>query len=322
MSPYWQQVTAIARQVPPEELRRLTAKSDARGALAVTLTIATIAATLAVAARWPHPVVLVLATLLLGGQQHALAVLMHEAAHRSLFRTPWMNELVGQWLCSYPIWNDLFRYREHHLAHHLDTGSDADPDIGLVLPYPVTRSSLRRKLVRDLAGITGIGRARALLAMDLGYLTYTISTGAKPIPQEGRGWRDVAASAARNLHGVLLTNLLLAVVLRELYPLWIVAYLSPFSALLRVRAIAEHAATPSRDQALTNTRTTRAGLFARLALAPHHVNYHLEHHLFFTVPHYRLPALRRLLEEKHLLAGACYAGSYREVLAQASSRPE
>jgi hypothetical protein len=27
---------------------------------------------------------------------------MHEAAHRALFRTPWLNENVGTWLCAAP----------------------------------------------------------------------------------------------------------------------------------------------------------------------------------------------------------------------------
>jgi fatty acid desaturase len=39
-------------------------------------------------------------------------------------------------------------------------------------------------------------------------------------------------------------------------------------------------------------------------LFPHHVNYHLEHHLCPAVPHYRLPALHRLLQEKGALEGA------------------
>src|SRR5437763_12406945 len=47
-----------------------------------------------------------------------------------------------------------------------------------------------------------------------------------------------------------------------------------------------------------------ANWLGRALLFPHHVNYHLEHHLYPAVPHYRLPALHRLLEQKGALAGA------------------
>jgi fatty acid desaturase len=45
-------------------------------------------------------------------------------------------------------------------------------------------------------------------------------------------------------------------------------------------------------------------MLARLVLFPHHVNYHLEHHLYPAVPHYHLPRLHRLLRDKGALAAA------------------
>jgi fatty acid desaturase len=63
-----------------------------------------------------------------------------------------------------------------------------------------------------------------------------------------------------------------------------------------------------------NTRTTRAHVLARLTVAPHHVNYYLEHHLLPTVPHYRLPRLHALLRERGAYEDAAFAASYRQVL--------
>jgi fatty acid desaturase len=42
----------------------------------------------------------------------------------------------------------------------------------------------------------------------------------------------------------------------------------------------------------------------RLALFPHHVNYHIEHHLFPAVPHYRLPQLHAELAARGVLRAA------------------
>jgi fatty acid desaturase len=37
---------------------------------------------------------------------------------------------------------------------------------------------------------------------------------------------------------------------------------------------------------------------------PHHVNYHIEHHLYASVPHYHLPELHREMASRGLLEGA------------------
>jgi fatty acid desaturase len=42
----------------------------------------------------------------------------------------------------------------------------------------------------------------------------------------------------------------------------------------------------------------------RVLLFPHHVNYHVEHHLYPAVPHYHLPALHLALQRRGALGGA------------------
>ncbi len=54
-------------------------------------------------------------------------------------------------------------------------------------------------------------------------------------------------------------------------------------------------------------------------MAPHHVNFHLEHHLLPTVPHYRLPEMHQLLVERGAWAEATKADGYLEVLRLAST---
>jgi fatty acid desaturase len=88
---------------------------------------------------------------------------------------------------------------------------------------------------------------------------------------------------------------------------------------MRIRSIAEHAVIDDPADPLGNTRTTRANLLERLLLAPNRVNFHLEHHLLMTVPHYKLARLHRVLKERGVLAGACVASGYLEVLRRAAS---
>jgi fatty acid desaturase len=278
-----------------------------------------IAASFALVGLHPRWWTILIALIVIGGRQLGLSILMHDAAHRSLFRTRQLNLVIGQWLCAAPVWGSLARYRKHHLQHHAHTNNPGDPDLGLVAPFPISRVSLARKFARDLVGLTGLKRMVGLFAMDIGLLEYTASVQTTRVDQNGRSVIDVITCGLHNFGPVLLTNLALWLLLRatghaELYLLWIGAYLSSFSLVLRIRAMAEHACTSPTTDPFLNTRTTRANLLARLTVAPHAVNYHLEHHLLPTVPLYSLRRMHRLLHERGALRGCHLSSSYREML--------
>ncbi len=308
-----------------DEIRELMTPSDARGLLSVVTTWGLIALSFAVLLYVPiRPLAWVLSVVLIGGRQLGLAILMHECAHGSLFRTRWMNEHLGKWLIAAPMWLQLADYRRHHLKHHAHTSLDGDPDLGLVTPFPTTRSSLARKFLRDLAGIAFIRRTIALLLMDSGVITYSASTGQQRVVPRPPV-RSMLKGLLVNTGPMVLTNLALWGVLASLghgwlYLAWVLAYATTFSLFLRIRSIAEHAVAEASDDPLKNTRTTDAGLLARLTVAPHHVNYHLEHHLLPTVPHYRLKRLHTLLWQRGAGPQATTASGYLEVLKLASSQ--
>jgi len=241
-----------------------------------------IAAAMALVAVWPNPLTVVAALFLIGARQLGLAVGMHEAAHRTLLKNRRLNDWVGSWLCAYPIWSDCHVYRPYHLKHHAKTGSPEDPDIGLIRPFPITRQSLRRKIVRDLSGQTGLKFARAAFRRTFGQW------------RQSRNARRAALGFAIS-NGVLLGVLVLAGH-PALYLLWVVAFLTTHTLVTRIRAIAEHALTPSADDPLGNTRTTLLHAWERLLVGPNRVNFHLEHHLLMTVPYYNLPRMHRLLQ--------------------------
>lgn len=119
-----------------EEITDLHRRSDARGLLAVASCWAVIAGAFALTAWHPAWWTVLLSLVLLGSRQLGLAILMHEASHHSLFASRPLNNFFGSWFAGYPIWTDLFRYREHHMRHHAFTGSDRDPDMALVNPFP------------------------------------------------------------------------------------------------------------------------------------------------------------------------------------------
>jgi fatty acid desaturase len=282
-----------------------------------------IALTFVALARWPHWFTFAIALVVLGGRQLALSILMHEAAHRTLFRTRWHNDVFVDWTCARIMWNDVARYRKHHLRHHSHAGTDADPDRSLVAPFPTTRRSLGRKIARDLLGITALRRIVGLVLMDAGVLEYTVAGDARRRPRAGRSALDYVREGARRMTGVVVANLALALLLAAtghawLYGVWVAAYMTTFSVFLRVRSLAEHACTGPGTNVFDNTRTTRAGVVARATVAPVHVNYHLEHHLLVAVPYYRLPAMHAMLRER---TTASPPPGYFDVLKLVTSAP-
>lgn len=307
----------VLAAVTRDEIRALTRTSNTAGALAVAWCWATTAGCLAAVALWPHPLTFVAAVVLLGGRQLALAVLMHDAAHGTLFRTRWLNDRLADWLCARPVWSDTARYRKHHLRHHAHTGTDRDPDLGLALARPMTRGSLRRKIARDLLGASGLRRIIGLLAIDAELLVYDVGGSIRRAPRRALG--DHLRALASNLWKPVLANGVLFVLAGPwAYLAWAVAYLTTFSLVIRVRSLAEHACMARGPDELRNTRTTAAGLLARAVFAPFHVNLHLEHHMLPTVPWYRLPALSRMLTERDVIPASSRARGYVDVLRQVS----
>lgn len=299
-----------------EEIRELRIVDDLRGWWTLLVNYGLIAAAMAMVAWRPNALTVVLALLVIGARQLGLAVVMHESAHRTLFNDRALNDFVGNWLAAYPMYLSADMYRAHHLDHHAKTWTDGDPDLELATPFPVSKASMARKVLRDLLGVTGlkqlIGTTVLVSRVCRGQ---AVDTGTLPLRLERRG-------ALRMVVGTLVTNGALFAVLYALghpwlYLLWFGAWLTTNKLVARIRAIAEHAVVPDTADPMGQTRTVRAGWIERLFIAPNLVQYHLEHHLLMTVPHYNLPRFHMMLDERGLLEDACIADGYAEVLRKA-----
>jgi fatty acid desaturase len=304
-----------------DEITALSERSDLRGAVAIAGNWALVAGAFVLLAQAPGPLTFVVALCVIAGRQLGLAILQHEGSHRTLFRTKWLNDVLTDFLCARPVWQHLGKYRAHHLRHHGKAGTDQDPDISLHAGFPISRASMRRKLVRDLVGITGLKTLVAFVLMDAEVIRWTVSTDIEWLPRKGRTWYSYPLAFFRNASGMLATNAVLFGILvacghAALYGVWVLAFFTPYPLFVRVRSIAEHGCVTRSPDVLENTRTTRAGLLLRLTVAPNRVNYHIEHHLLAGVPFYRLPKMHRMLREKGLLEAP---PSYWDVLRLASS---
>jgi fatty acid desaturase len=307
--------------LPREQLEQLRRIAPLRSLGAIAWTWSWIIGCFALYAVYPSVLSVAVAWVVMSGRHLALAILLHESAHGLLLRNkPW-NDRIGQWLTAYPTQGDMLLYRRAHFQHHKHTWTEADPDLGLAAALPVSRKSFWRKMLRDLSGQTAYKRHRVITRYAAG-----LSPMGKGL--EGKSLLHVARTFVTNQRGFLITNALLLGALTlaripEAYLLiwWLPAW-TGYSVVLRIRSIAEHACVSDPSDPLRQTRTTLAPAWLRFLLAPHHVNYHLEHHLFMTVPHYNLPAAHRLLAAAGVLARAEVAPNYLHVLRRATSAPE
>jgi fatty acid desaturase len=283
------------KQLPREMVLRLTARSSWLAALAIAQDLAVIAIVVAGAlAFWPNPLAIFLAVIVIGTRQHALFVIAHESAHYLLFENRRLNDLAGR-ACATVQGLSMCTYRVIHRLHHNNLYGELDPDTALHGGYPRGRLYLVRKLLKDLSGLTAWKTYAYFLGGAPGLNTRT-NVAVRPLDDTSQRLRSDARRDRNTVivfHLATLTLFAFTGYLVEYLVLWILPLLTVVQALLRLRAIAEHGATTDFSSPLTAARTNKAPAWLEWLIFPHHVNYHIEHHLYASVPHYRLPELHR-----------------------------
>ena len=284
------------------ELRRIP---DARNVITVAgawlQSFGVVAAAVVVHRWWAY----LIAFLLLGRAMALLNILGHEAAHRLLFSSKKVNDFVGRWLLAYPGFTPFDVYRRSHMAHHKDEMGPEEPDLGLYSGYPITRASMRRKLVRDALGVSGYKNLVPLLKA----LTRRSSRG-----------------VATRIVGVQLAIWVgfgLATGRWWLYPLlWLAPWMTVWRVLNRLRAIAEHAGMERSSDRRRTTHVVRQRPLARFWIVPYHTGWHLAHHVDMGIPWRRLPDLHRELMASGWVTPELEYRSYTALWRALCSRPE
>ena len=292
--------------LPRQLVVRLAQRSGWRATLAVLSDLAVIAAAIAAGLMyWPNPWVVVPMIFLVGTRQHALFVIAHDAAHYLLFGSRKMNDWVGR-ACATVQGLSMCSYRVIHRMHHNNLYGELDPDTALHGGYPRGKAYLVKKLLKDLAGLTA-WKTYAYFLFAAPALNTATDKALRPLDDTSAKLR-ADAKHDRNVviavHVILLVAFALSGYLVQYLVLWVLPLVTVVQAILRLRAIAEHGATTDFSSPLTAARTNLAPAWLRWLLFPHNVNYHIEHHLYASVPQYNLPALHREMERCGMLRGA------------------
>ena len=256
-------------------IRQLSVVPNWRNALLLALQWAVMIAACVIAIRvdrWPAYLI---AGIVIGTRIQVLAVMMHEACHGMLFSNRRINDLIGDLFVAYPFALSVDLYRAAR--------KDSDQD------FPKDGRAMAVLLLRSLTGVNYYRVARP-----------------------ARVWSPLA-----NFHNPMRFGFDFRLALRVRYVVWVllvygVILWSPWrwqilglflvpqflwmNVFNRIRAMAEHNGVTDESE-IRGTRTVIPTLIDRILIGPLNVSYHLEHHLFPSVPWHNLRRLHR-----HLMA--------------------
>jgi fatty acid desaturase len=293
------------KALPKVLVQRLSQISFWRSAWSVLEELLVIGVLIAAALTWWTWWVVIPCVILIGTRQHALFILAHESAHYRLFEQRWLNDAVGR-ICATVQGLSMRTYRVIHRLHHNNLYTEVDPDTALHGGYPRGKAYLVRKLLKDLSGFTA-WKTYAYFLGGAPALNTQTQVAIRPLDDTSGKLRD-EARADRNVviafHVFALVAFAASGYTVEYLVLWILPLVTVVQAILRLRAIAEHGATTDFSSPLTAARTNLVPAWLGWLIFPHNVNYHIEHHLYASVPQYHLPELHRELESRGLLEGA------------------
>jgi len=229
------------------------------------------------------------------------------------------NKGLSDWICdlfvSWPILASVDAYRRNHLAHHRYTNTEQDPDWVVKLgTRKFTFPQEWQYAVLNLLGyLAFIGSAFDMIQAIQRLRAHDQSTRAYKLTRLAY---YLAFAIVFTLTGAWVPFLLY----------WVVPFMTVFFLALYVRSVAEHFAAMNYAEELQSTRTVLPYVWENLVFSPHGVNYHLEHHLYPSVPFYNLPRLHDALmadpdyaARAHITRGYT-TGLVRECLAPALVR--
>ena len=254
-----------------------------------------------------------LALLVIAGRMHALAVLIHDFAHYRWIKNKVVSEWVGDLFLAWPLMTTVDGYRQNHLAHHRHTNTESDPDFRDRLGVPAfTFPKSWHQLAMIFVGYALV--FRSILDI-MGFLRRFEAR-----PSSGY------TSARIGFYIVVIAFFWAIDAVQGLFWYWMLPFLTLFFAIMYVRSVAEHFGSMDYGHELTGTRTVIPHMWEKAIFAPHNVNYHLDHHLYPSVPYYNLPQLHAHLmqnpdfrELAHITQGYT-TGVLRECLQEAAEK--
>lgn len=281
-----------------QELKKLSSINSALGFLNIAKEYIFIFGVIYICVNLFHPAFYFFTVLWVGARQHALGIIGHDVVHYRLLKNKSLNDFFGNIFCLLPLSITVEGYRRQHLLHHRYVDTEYDIDWLRTKNFPVyifPQSKFRFiwHVFKHLAGWYSsrefyIMLIKCKFVLNLSFKTYL----------------TMMAFYSLAIFGIYYFDLLIPYLMY-----WVVPLSTVLVACSYYRIVAEHSHVPKGS--FYNTRNVYTSLLESLFIAPNGVNYHLDHHLFPSVPFYHLPKLhQKLLESKEYIKRASNVNGY------------
>jgi fatty acid desaturase len=241
-------------------------------------------------------------------RQHALGVILHDGVHFKISKNRKLNDFITEYLIAIPIFTPMLDWRRAHFTHHRDPNTEDDPDwvIKLNNPewvFPKTKIGFLTTVLKYSCGIYILGlffNKRLNLKQKTKYF-FKAFLGTRPSPKLPNEKPMKPKLHNYVINTCLYATILSAIVYYGLLKGFLIYYIIPAfmwaPLLTRIRSIAEHFGVEN-DNAYDKSRTMYPTLIDKLFLgASWNINLHLDHHLYPSVPSYRLKKLHNLIKD-------------------------
>jgi fatty acid desaturase len=222
-----------------------------------------------------------------------LFALGHEAMHSGLLGVHVVDRWIARWLIEEAQFERFAPSRRAHAAHHRDAYGTSDRTAAFTMQFPVSRRRFHRILFEDLCFVTAWRGTFRPIAWTL------VHRPRVALPTIA--WHVGAGSVA------------LAVGRPFAYVVWLVAWGTVGQLAHTLRVIGEHGGLRAGADHRRDVHLVRQNRAARVFLVPHHLGYHLAHHMDPAIPWTRLPAYERLLVEEGFIDPSTEWPNYRAV---------
>jgi fatty acid desaturase len=268
-------------------LQRLSVPSNLRALCDFFLVWGVIAAVMTTALWIDNVYAFILAMLVIGGRQNALATLAHEAWHGLLFPSRRLNHGVGAWIYAYPVGILYHHDRERHLRHHREVGHPHDPD--WINYTSAGRESAPRLLLYLASLLLGRLAFSTLLSFTLrGRPRIGVAPASHTSSEDHPGVTGELLQMLSCQAVLLLATALLTGRWWIYFVLWALPLATFAGFFANWRALIEHVAVRDNVPPESRLRDIEASLMERVFIAPSHFNYHALHHAHPSIPHYNL----------------------------------
>lgn len=232
--------------------------------------------------------------LVAGASLHGICLFTHEGVHKTLHKNIWINNIIGS-ICGYLVLQTMSGYRVLHLKHHKYLNTEGDP--GLLKTY--------------------VSNKYVIAAMEWGYFLFGYAAFITVIPYQGLkqgNKKDRFLIVA----DVLIILVLFWFLINNLPFAWFLhGWLIPMifvHFMMNIRGMSQHLMLEDHHDPYNGARTIIAHPIVDFFLC--NENYHIEHHLYPSIPWYNLKKVHSLIQRELNEKNSTILFSFREFIIQ------